>query len=504
MENKPKISPGTAGDIKETLLKEEAKENIQLSRIMRLLIFVGFTCLSIIMSGDNGVLSSSSKMVKKDLGLSDSEYGIFGSIPSIGRIIGSLTFMVLLQFENRKLISCTCFIINGSLFFVYLLTSNKWILYFVRFAIGTVRIFPHIYWPVWVDQFGIKALKTMMMTVISVTSPLGQVVGFTIGTINAPEKWPYNFALVGTLILTFTLIFVFSPSSYFNGRLSFAGYNSSDPNVHILVDEKNITRIGDTIFHSGALVTKKGGKGKGKDKGGAGAEAEDERETTVLGLFFKGSFIFNSFARANLLFIFQVIHLFIKDYATNGLKHDNKMELLYYYGLATTFGPTAGGMIGGALCNFLTGGYEYKNSAFFVVGCACFCVCAIFPLAFASNLILFCGSIFILFFFASALLPIVSGYVIGAIPLHLKGSGSSLNLLFSNLCGNLPGPVVYGFINDRMKATNPRFAWKCVMFYYFVGFAATLLGCSFRYRDLSRKEEEKKKANEAPLEDVKV
>ena len=45
----------------------KTENTIKISRALRLLIFLGFVCLSIIMSGDNGVVSSSSKMIKKDL-----------------------------------------------------------------------------------------------------------------------------------------------------------------------------------------------------------------------------------------------------------------------------------------------------------------------------------------------------------------------------------------------------------------------------------------------------
>ena len=203
--------------------QEEKVEHVQLSRIMRLIIFVTFVSLSIVMSGDNGVLSSSSKMIKKDLGLSDSEYGLFGSIPSTGRIIGSLVFMGLLATDNRKLLTVCCLAVNGTMFFVYLITKNKFILFGVRFTIGTVRIYPHIYIPVWVDQFGVKPLKTLMMTVINITSPLGQVVGYAIGTFNVPEKWPYSFALVGCLIWGIGSIIIISPTRYFSAKYSWVG-----------------------------------------------------------------------------------------------------------------------------------------------------------------------------------------------------------------------------------------------------------------------------------------
>ena len=83
----------------------KTENTIKLSRALRLLIFLGFVCLSIVMSGDNGVVSSSSKMIKKDLNLTDAQYGIFGSLPSTGRIFGSVLFMGLLATDNRKLLT---------------------------------------------------------------------------------------------------------------------------------------------------------------------------------------------------------------------------------------------------------------------------------------------------------------------------------------------------------------------------------------------------------------
>lgn len=66
-----------------------------------------------------------------------------------------------------------------------------------------------------------------------------------------------------------------------------------------------------------------------------------------------------------------------------------------------------------------------------------------------------------------------------------------MNLLITTLLGNLPGPICYGFINDKFKATNPKFAWKCTIFYFFIGFGSILLACYFRYNELSKREEPK-------------
>jgi MFS family permease len=308
-----------------------------------------------------------------------------------------------------------------------------------------------------------------MMTVINITSPLGQVVGYAIGTFNVPEKWPYSFALVGCLIWGIGSVIIISPSRYFSARYSWAGYQDGDK----LVTSPN-ERTGNSIFISGEIVTKK------KAKGGS-----------MLEILKKGAFIFSSYTRANLLFIFQVIHLFITDYAMNGLKIQDKKEILKYYGPASVLGPTLGGSFGGFVSTSV-GGYENKKSVWVCIGFGTLTLLMTFPLSFGKSMQVVGACLFGFFFCASAVLPTIVGYIISSIPKAHKGAGSSLNLLISTLAGNLPGPIIYGFINDRMKATNPTFAWKCTIFYFFLGYCSLLLACFTRYRDLVAKEQEEK------------
>ena len=75
-------------------------------------------------------------------------------------------------------------------------------------------------------------------------------------------------------------------------------------------------------------------------------------------------------------------------------------------------------------------------------------------------------------------------------------------ILISTVCGNFPGPLYYEIINDKFKATNPRLAWRCSIFYYIVGFTLLQFACYFRYQDLKKKEEENKKKDEE--EEMKV
>lgn len=74
-----------------------SQNHFSLSRKMRVLIFIAFLFLSIIVDIDNGIISSSSLKIKKDLLLSDSNYGLFASIPFTGCIIGLIIFMSLIS-----------------------------------------------------------------------------------------------------------------------------------------------------------------------------------------------------------------------------------------------------------------------------------------------------------------------------------------------------------------------------------------------------------------------
>ena len=103
-----------------------------------------------------------------------------------------------------------------------------------------------------------------------------------------------------------------------------------------------------------------------------------------------------------------------------------------------------------------------------------------------------CIGLFVFFFFASALLPIIGGYIVSSIPKEHKGAGSSLNLLITNLLGNLPGPILFGFLKDKFKDTNPRLPWKIIIHMFILGFFASLGSSFFRYKELKKIEDAEK------------
>ena len=473
--------------------KKEIKERFELSRILRFALVSSFILLNITFSADVGVIASSKFKLQSDLNFNDKEFAAFNSITSTGRILGTFIYMGLLTRDNRKLLTSVCLLASCGLFFSFLFTSQKFVLYGIRFLLGLSRNFFQIYVPVYVDQFGVKPLKTIMISISNITSPLGRALGFAIGTALGESRWRYSFSVVGLILLSLAILIILSPPRYFSAGATFAGYYIKDENdkngrlVSKREGEGNV-RYGDSVFEVGEVKMKKKG----------GLDLND-----LVDILKNPTFMFSTFTRASVSFIFDISHLFIKDYVQNGLGETNQLLLLSYYSLASGIGPSVGGAIGGLIVTHV-GGYEHKNSCK-VISIFSFCtLITTYFLCFTDRLFTFCLSLFSFYATAYMFYPIITGYAVNSLNSKQKGTGYSFTILICTVCGNFPGPLYYGIINDKFKKTNPRLAWRCSIFYYIVGFTLLQFACYFRYKDLAKKEEEDKKKDEEEMKDIET
>ena len=469
----------------------EEKQRFELSRILRFALVSSFILLNITFSADVGVIASSKFKLQSDLNFNDKEFATFNSITSTGRILGTFIYMGLLTRDNRKLLTSVCLLASCALFFSFLFTSQKFVLFGIRFLLGLSRNFFQIYVPVYVDQFGVKPLKTIMISISNITSPLGRALGFTIGTILGEARWRYSFCVVGLILLSLAVLIILSPPKYFSAGATFVGYYTKDENNkngRLVKNKEENTRYGDSVFEVGEIKMKKKG----------GLDLND-----LLEILKNPTFMFSTFTRASVSFIFDISHLFIKDYVQNGLGETNQILLLSYYSLASGIGPSVGGAIGGLLVTKV-GGYEHKNSCKMI---SFFSVCTLITtyfLCFTDTLFTFCLSLFSFYATAYMFYPIITGYAVNSLSAKQKGTGYSFTILICTVCGNFPGPLYYGIINDNFKKTNPRLAWRCSIFYYIVGFTLLQFACYYRYKDLAKKEEEDKKNDEQEMKDIET
>ena len=476
---------------KENLVENSEEQTYELSRILRFILVSSFILLNITYSADVGIIASSKFKLQSDLNFNDKEFATFNSITSTGRILGTFVYMVLLTRDNRKLLTLITLLSSCAIFFSFLFTSQKFVLFGIRFLLGLTRNFFQIYVPVYVDQFGVKPLKTIMISICNITSPLGRTLGFAIGTALGEIRWRYSFSCVGLILLFLAIIIMFSPQRYFAAAAEFKGYyiKNLDNSKLTLVpsrDDKN-KKYSDSVFGTGKIKMKKGGL--------------DFDE--LLGILKNPTFMFSTFTRASVSFIFDITHLFIKDYVQKGLGETNQILLLSYYSIASGIGPWVGGAVGGSIVTYV-GGYEHKNSARII---SVFSVCTLITtyfLCFTNTLLTFSISLFAFYSTAYMFYPIITGYAVNCLNAKQKGTGYSFTILICTICGNFPGPLYYGIINDKFKETNPRMAWRCSIFYYVVGFTLLQFACYYRYQDLKKKEEETGKKQEEEMKDIET
>ena len=157
---------------KENLLQtEEGKPALRLSRITRIVIFSCFFVIHLLNCSDGGVVSARSNQIKEELNINDKSFGLYGSIVQIGRIIGTLSVMILLNLFDRKYLIFFALILKCATFLIYFVTTNYLIIMIFRFLQGFAHVFTYVYFPTWVDQFGLQNYKTIMTSFIQTASP---------------------------------------------------------------------------------------------------------------------------------------------------------------------------------------------------------------------------------------------------------------------------------------------------------------------------------------------
>ena len=464
-------------DTKEELVTSESeKPTMRLSRFTRIVIFICFFVIHLLNCSDGGVVSARSNQIKEELQINDKSFGIYGSIVQIGRIIGTLSVMVLLNLFDRKYLIFFALILKCSTFLIYFVTSNYIVIMIFRFLQGFAHVFTYVYFPTWVDQFGLQSYKTIMTSFIQTASPFGSVFGFNATTFLGDYK--YGFALLAFTILPLDFILLFMPDKFFSPKIFF-------------LKKKKEEHDGRESEYSLFEVDEE----KMKQK-----QAEKEKKPEGPSIWFqllRPVFATIVLARTVLMFSFMGTHYWIGDYFQNVLGQDGKVAKASVYSVVSLFGPFTGSMVGAAFCEKV-GGYTKRVSSLLCCGFSVLTgICAVL-IPMTDDMMVFTVELFLFFFFANCMMPILIGISFNCVDKKLKGASYSVNSLMCTFLGNLPAPSVYGFINDMYKETNKRMAMACNLNYIWVNTILIALNWYFR-KDEGK---EQKQEDETELKDI--
>ena len=485
--------------------KEEFQEteNVILSRKVRILIFFLFLVLSIVVDLDNGIFSSSVDVLEKDLGMNNTEYGTFVSVSFIGRIIGLVFFMVVINFKHRKFTLTITIALHGSSYIFYKITTNAWVLIFAKMFAAAMKVCASVYRPVWIEQFGLANYKSIFFSLVQIMSSYGQVIGFNLGSLYFEGNWRLALIYVMIIMLVIALFFALIPGKYFYRSYMYYGEklvetDDDKDNDKTLRTLSSVLDISDkTSVQSSSSTSSKKKKQTIFVNSKTIKELKDKKYNFKsllrdLWILIKNKiFILSIIRRSITTFVFQIIHSYLKVYQESVLKGCNKKLLVLFYNIASLVATAIGGLIGGVLTKCV-GGYESKKSVIILLIPEFVTTVNIFFLSFTKDFYIYNINLILFFFFISSNSPIILGYLIKTIPQKIKGVGVGLDMIVSTFLGKIPGPIIYGALEDKYSSKKPDLAWKISLSYYYLGIIVAIILCIFKCKEEIEINEEKR------------
>ena len=499
------------------------KNVVYLSRYVRMILFLLLLIFSVIIDLDSGIIVSSYKSFTQDLNMSDIQFGTLSSITTVGEIIGLLFYMSIINKNHRKFILVTTSLLHGIGLFGYLINSNFYYISILNFTISVCKAFINVYMPVWIDQFGIKKYKTLLLTILYMAISVGMILGAWIGTVLFNNNWKKSFICEGLIFIGLSASLFAVPQKYYSTKYMIVEQqkisgnpvekivptkdNSNDSKI-----KKNIENVKDIKYIGEDKKPQRKNKKMETIEEEKNMEKDNENEkkqklindndqntkqkellkdnlsliSKLKMVFFNRVFIFSCTAKAIIFFVHEIVYIFFKIYTFEALHYDNEIKFFYYYSITTIAAPSLGGLIGGAICNKFFGGYESKKSIWIIIFFGTLSVLFISVVRVViqfNKLIIF---IFGYFFSSSAFLPTLSGYIINSLNKDLKGFGSSFDNLITNIFV-LTSPILYGLLNDKYKSVDPKFAWSKSLLIYYFETIFIYLACFFKWQTNNKK-----------------
>ena len=373
-----------------------------------------------------GMLSSCIVEMKEEFGLTDKQFGLFGSVNGFGSFIGSLAFTLVIEKISHKCLISTMLLINCICHFAFFFKLSYPILLASRFICGFVCVFCFIYFPMWVEKFAMKKWVNFMQTFVQVSNTIGHIFGYFVYLILGGHNWKYGFLLESISISSCVFVMLVIPFKYYDKNYINPDYvkDANDVNPNDNSEEKEIKEI--------------------KEK----KEPQKEEEETIMkDIICNLPYVLISLYRGNRLFIFVAINFWYSDYLQNSLMEKNPNAIFWSYSITMVIASLIGNILGGVVINRI-GGTKSKHS-YVAMGVLQF-LCVFFGLfaPFTNSVLIFTilMSMYILINSASGIITISASFAV--MPKTLTGTATGFYSLLVNLIAFLPAPYAYAFIKS--------------------------------------------------------
>ena len=395
--------------------------------LKRRLVLGVFLCVNTLVNMDHGSIPAAASEIASDLNLSKFQMGVLGSSIFIGVTLGGVLSAYLFHKLDAKLILCFGTFLNGVLVAGFPLSNSLLLLtYLNRLLTGICQVFLIIYVPVWIDLFG-KVSKTLWMTVLQTTVPLGVLSGYALTAfITQTWNWRFTFYAQAFLYIPCVVLMFSFPSR----KISYSQDNS---------DYQSLDEYSNYVQNKAEFLEK------------------------LYELFSNRQFLYLMLGQACIYFVVTGLQFWGTDYSIKVLLMEES-AVYTYYAATTITGPTLGVLLGGYLSH-KAGGYETSEAGYV---CAVLgglgCLVAI-PVPLVSSFGVFMGLLWGVLFFGAGMMPCLIGMIIRVVEPQHKALANSVNSIMTNLLGYLPAPLMYGFMCDLTGGDRSNAGMMLVMYW---------------------------------------
>ena len=328
-----------------------------------------------------------------------------------------------------------------------------------RVGCGFFQVFCYIYFPIWVDQFGVNNTQTLWLTFLQLGVPIGTMIGYL--TEACSNKY-YNswqgafyvqiFCIIGCVVLLFVTPDKFFSKNYRHSESTPEEIKSEFNDLKDLFHKKIGKHNNKYLFKNMNLINNvyesKYGRPSLYSIFSMVDEVEEEGKqkyfSVIKELITNKKYIFTMLGISCMYFVVTGIQFWISDYMRE-IMNISSSKVYIIFSVVCITAPTSGVLLGGIFIQYL-GGYTNKmalNACFkiSIIAAGCGIVLPLFNIP-----AVFVIFMWLLLFFGGSITPGLTGIMIASIPENKKEIGNSISQLFYNLIGYLPSPFIYGLV----------------------------------------------------------
>ena len=478
----------------------------------RNIIFAFFLLSNLFLNYDTGVIPASLIKITQEIKFNYSEQALIGSLVYLGLSFASLfVSMIFSKFGPSKVCSLIL-LLNCISCFTFSLSSNKIILFSMRFLMGATEAFIVIYGPVWVNNYSPLEYSTTWMGILHSCIVLGVVTGYVTASIiiNFFGKyftWRFAIQIQGFAEIFFALFFWFENDEYINvdvrKTISINEIELENKNNINTINYNNnqVNNNNFTIPHgSNASFPRNSRMSKRK----LNPRIDSIETSNIHGFLFQTKqvlttplYVSITCGLCSIYFIVTGIQFWMTKYLIEILEAEPLLVNIIFSIISIT-APLFGVLVGGAFSDKY-GGYKGNNVIKAIKICIAFGLVSFvfaFPMGFLFQIIYLSILLWSFLFFGAAIIPIGTGIMISSVQKDCQATSSSISQLIFNLFGYFFSPMLTGYIMDKFSDKRQGFIWGMRVVFWWVIFSLIFFIISY-FIAMNKYEKEKNNQEES-------